>query len=55
MGIIKYLLQMAPWSSPQAMTEQPTFRCLRCGAEFEREHITCPDCGAQFVGEVQDE
>lgn len=55
MDIKKYLKRMVPWSSNLAMTEGPTFRCLRCGAEFECEYSTCPDCNGQFVGEVEDE
>jgi rRNA maturation endonuclease Nob1 len=54
MGVRKYLRLLLP-SSDQTLSEDPTFKCLRCSAEFEREHRTCPECGGQFVGEIQDE
>lgn len=28
---------------------EPAYRCLQCGAGYERKHEVCSDCGSQFV------
>lgn len=25
------------------------YRCIRCGATFERQHHDCPECGVPYV------
>ena len=32
-----------------------TYRCVNCGAEFDRNVRECPDCGGPFVAPVEDE
>jgi len=32
----------------------PEYRCIRCGADLDKEYHTCPECGGQFVGVVED-
>lgn len=55
MGIIDVLRNMIPGRSMYSLADRARFRCLRCGAEFERQHVTCPECGARFVVEIGEE
>lgn len=55
MGVRDVLRRLLFGQSPASLTAQPRFRCLRCGAEFERQHDTCPECGARFVAEIDAE
>lgn len=38
-----------PYSMIGRRAEDPEFRCIKCGAEFERRHRTCPECGDVYV------
>lgn len=55
MGLKDVLRNMIPGGNMYSMADQPSFRCLRCGSEFERQHATCPECGARFVVEVNED
>lgn len=28
---------------------EPDYRCLKCGAGYDREQQVCSDCGSEFV------
>lgn len=55
MGVIEFLRRMFSGRATHGMSEQPRFRCLRCGAEFEGQYDTCPECGGRFVAEIDAE
>lgn len=54
MEVKKMLKQMLGWNA-SGLSEGPTYRCLRCGSEFERNHTSCPECGAAFVALAEEE
>lgn len=54
MGITNFLRQMIGLDSA-GYSDAPTFRCIRCGEEYERNYNSCPDCGAQFVVRADEE
>lgn len=31
-----------------------TYRCIRCGDEFDRNHRDCPTCDHPYVSQVED-
>lgn len=34
---------------------EPRYRCLSCGADYERKHRACPQCNGRFVVELDPE
>jgi lipopolysaccharide biosynthesis regulator YciM len=32
----------------------PEFRCIKCGADLQRDHYECPECGAPYVAATED-
>lgn len=52
MGLFRRLLELFKWPSIDA-TGDEHFRCIRCGAGFERNHDACPRCGAAFVAPLR--
>lgn len=34
--------------------EGPTYRCIRCGDEFDRDSHDCPSCGHPYVSRVEE-
>jgi rRNA maturation endonuclease Nob1 len=55
MAIRKWLGYLLPGSNVVTEDDGPAFRCLRCGAEFERQYDTCTECGNRFVARVGEE
>jgi transcription elongation factor Elf1 len=55
MALRDYLRWVLPGGKNMGVSDDPTFRCLRCGAEYERQYDTCSNCGVRFIIEVPDE
>jgi len=34
--------------------DDAAYRCVKCGAGFDRDHHTCPECGGQFLAPADD-
>lgn len=52
MDLTERLRQFLVGISSGSDGDEPVSRCLRCGAEFDREYRVCPKCGGEFVGIV---
>ncbi|WP_436912227.1 hypothetical protein [Halosimplex marinum] len=35
-------------------TDETTYRCIRCGDEFESDYRDCPTCGQPYVTELEE-
>lgn len=54
MEIKKFVKQMLGLETHE-YSDAPTYRCLRCGEEFERNYNSCPECSAAFVARADEE
>lgn len=34
--------------------ESSSYRCIRCGDEFDQNYRDCPTCGEPYVAEIPD-
>lgn len=54
MGLIERLFG---WDDPtdleEKMEEKP-YRCVACATSHDRQYAECPECGGQFVVEVEE-
>jgi len=41
-----------PWDADEDELPDGDYRCIRCGAGFEREYHECPECGGAFLAPV---
>ena len=55
MRLLEYVRYLIPGGVDLWTSNGPTFRCLRCGAEFQRQYDTCPDCRARYLAEVEED
>lgn len=55
MGILRRVIDMFTTPSVNPDERDAGYRCLRCGAGFERNYRSCPECGAEFVAPVDAE
>lgn len=49
MGPIRRVVNLFKIPSIDSEKRTVRYRCLRCGEGFERNHHSCPTCGARFV------
>ncbi len=55
MRITSWLRRIVPGRNYVTDDEGLSFRCLRCGKEFDRQYDTCTDCGNRFVARVDED
>ncbi|WP_436927542.1 hypothetical protein [Halosimplex amylolyticum] len=49
MGLLRRITRLLRKPSIDPEKREENYRCIRCGAVFERNHRVCPDCGTQYV------
>jgi len=50
MGLLDKLRAAVSGGSESAAEEpEPAYRCLKCGAGYDRKHQICSECGGEFV------
>ncbi|MFB6119961.1 MAG: hypothetical protein ABEJ68_02455 [Halobacteriaceae archaeon] len=50
MGLFDKLRDAFGRSASQTGEEpEPEYRCLQCGAGYDRKHAVCSDCGSEFI------
>jgi rRNA maturation endonuclease Nob1 len=55
MGLLRRILGLIRRPSIEPEKREENYRCIRCSAEFERNHRVCPDCGTQYIVPLHEE
>jgi rRNA maturation endonuclease Nob1 len=52
MGLLSRLRDLVSLPAVDRESDEPAYRCIKCGEGYERDVSTCAACGGQFVAPV---